>query len=284
MLFPDFFIPGAPKAGTTTLALWLATHPQVSFSVPKEPRYFNKDFSLYGRPENLEEYLSLFPPKPDGGLRGEATTSYLASDVAIDHILELNPNAKFIVCLRDPRQLFISLHRQRLKEGYETLMHPQEAWNAIDARMQGLDLPLGCPDPQLLNYARFVKIGDQLEELFSKVKRSNVLCLLSEDLEQDPQKSFDAVCRFLGISKHHIDHTKRANQARIPKSVMIARLLRLVGLLKQRLGITRNLGIASVLNSVNLKPPTKEIVPLLADSLLIELEGQYNKAKEVSRG
>jgi hypothetical protein len=162
-------------------------------------------------------------------------------------------------------------------------MHPQEAWNAIGARLQGRNLPLGCPDPQLLNYARFVNIGDQLEKLFSKVKRSNVLCLLSEDLDQDPQKSFDAVCRFLGIRKYHIDQTKRANQARIPKSVTIARLLRLTGLLKQRLGIARNFGIARILNRANLKPPMKETAPSLADSLLIELEGQYKKAKDVSR-
>ena len=266
------------------MALWLATHPQVSFSVPKEPRYFNKDFSIHGRPQNLEQYLALFPPKPDRGLRGEATTSYLASDVAIDNILELNPDAKFIVCLRDPRQLLISLHRQRLKEGYETLMHPQEAWNAIGARMQGVGLPLGCPDPQLLNYARFVNVGDQLEALFSKVKRGNVLCLLSENLERNPQQSFDAVCGFLSISKHRIDHTKRANQARIPKSIKVARLLRLLGLLKQRLGFTYNFGVASMFNSINLKPPTKEVAPLLAESLLIDLEHQYKKAKTFAEG
>ena len=38
--FPDFFLVGAPRCGTTSLSRYLAANPQVCFSRPKEPHYF----------------------------------------------------------------------------------------------------------------------------------------------------------------------------------------------------------------------------------------------------
>jgi Sulfotransferase family len=39
--FPDFFLVGAPRCGTTSLSRYLAANPQVCFSRPKEPHYFS---------------------------------------------------------------------------------------------------------------------------------------------------------------------------------------------------------------------------------------------------
>ena len=39
--FPDFFLIGAPRCGTTSLSRYLADNPQVCFSRPKEPHYFS---------------------------------------------------------------------------------------------------------------------------------------------------------------------------------------------------------------------------------------------------
>jgi len=40
MSLPDFFLLGAPKAGTTALHAALATHPGLYLSPVKEPKYF----------------------------------------------------------------------------------------------------------------------------------------------------------------------------------------------------------------------------------------------------
>ena len=48
---PNFFIVGAPKAGTTSLYHYLAQHPDIYMSPLKEPTYF----SLELRPENFEQ-------------------------------------------------------------------------------------------------------------------------------------------------------------------------------------------------------------------------------------
>ena len=43
MPLPDFFVIGAPKAGTTALHVALAQHPQVFMSRVKEPKHFLVD-------------------------------------------------------------------------------------------------------------------------------------------------------------------------------------------------------------------------------------------------
>jgi hypothetical protein len=41
--WPDFFIAGAPKAGTSALHAALTHHPQLRLSRPKEPKLFLRD-------------------------------------------------------------------------------------------------------------------------------------------------------------------------------------------------------------------------------------------------
>jgi len=57
----SFFVIGAPKCGTTLLSTHLSEHPEISFSKPKEPHFFSRDYP-FGPPEinSLEAYLSCF--------------------------------------------------------------------------------------------------------------------------------------------------------------------------------------------------------------------------------
>jgi hypothetical protein len=73
---PNFFILGAPKCGTTSLAAWLAAHPAVYMSPLKEPAYFAADLKV-DRP-GPQEYRALFSAAGDIHLAvGEASTCYL---------------------------------------------------------------------------------------------------------------------------------------------------------------------------------------------------------------
>src|SRR5690554_1678690 len=94
-----FFILGAPKCGTTSLAYWLAQHHEVAFSNPKEIRYFNTDFALPFRPQDKKSFESLFSLTESTKVKGEATVNYLSSDVALKKILDYAPDAKFIICV-----------------------------------------------------------------------------------------------------------------------------------------------------------------------------------------
>ena len=110
---PNFFIIGAPKCGTTSLANWLAEHPRVFFSDTKEPHFFCTDG--YTGVKTLKQYEKLFEDaKPHHLAVGEGSTHYLFSKVAVPNILVYNPDARFIVCLRNPVDMAPSLHSERL--------------------------------------------------------------------------------------------------------------------------------------------------------------------------
>jgi len=56
---PNFFIIGAPKCGTTSLATYLGMHPNVFMCSPKEPHYFSTDIN-WQLVKNKNDYLKLF--------------------------------------------------------------------------------------------------------------------------------------------------------------------------------------------------------------------------------
>src|ERR1700749_3734481 len=98
MSLPDFFVAGAPKAGTTALHAALAGHPDLYLSAVKEPKFFLTDGPpptqggpgaakpcrepVWGRPD----YERLFASAPAGLLRGESTPFYLYSAAAQQRI------------------------------------------------------------------------------------------------------------------------------------------------------------------------------------------------------
>jgi hypothetical protein len=89
MTLPDFFVIGAPKAGTTALHVALARHPQVFMSRTKEPKHFltegppparggpgdAKTFAEYVW--RRDEYERLFADAAPGQLVGESRPFYL---------------------------------------------------------------------------------------------------------------------------------------------------------------------------------------------------------------
>jgi hypothetical protein len=132
---PNFFIVGAPKAGTTSLYSYLDQHPQIYMSPIKEPSYFASEL----RPENFhsqfqlrmlreaenvrkylagpmtekrfggpvvdwESYLRLFQNAREGQAIGEASASYLWSASAAGNISARIPGARIVMILRDPAE------------------------------------------------------------------------------------------------------------------------------------------------------------------------------------
>ena len=104
----DFFIVGAPKAGTTSLYYYLNEHPEIVMSTQKETDFFSdeslqKQRLYYGknRIETIEKYHALFRQKQDK-IYGEASVSYLFYEDVPKKIKTYNPKAKIIIMLRNP--------------------------------------------------------------------------------------------------------------------------------------------------------------------------------------
>ncbi len=113
---PNFFILGAQKSGTSYLAAALARHPDVYFTNPKEPLFFQKQGLTRA---DYDEYLiDHFSDARDETWAGEGSTVYLQWPRALDHIRSFVPGTpKFIVCLRQPTEKAVSFYIHNWRRG-----------------------------------------------------------------------------------------------------------------------------------------------------------------------
>lgn len=179
---PNFFLIGAPRCGTTALSSYLAQHPQVLFSRPKEPHFFNTDHTVrYAR--TLDDYLACFSHGNGSETAvGEGSVFYLYSRTAVADILARYPEAKFLVALRNPVDAAYSCHGQAVFDHGEILTDFPTAWSAQSGRRNGR-LPVPNRDfAEVFEYGDLYSYADQLERLYSLVPRDRVKIVVYEDL------------------------------------------------------------------------------------------------------
>ena len=225
-------IVGAPRCGTTTLASFLQQHPDVCFSAVKEPHFFSRDEVAAQSGEELrrvveEEYWQRFFGHCEGEpqLYAEGSVTYLYVPERMERILELWPNAKFVIALRDPLSMLPSLHARLLVTGDETIRDFPTAWAKIGERAQGKSLPKRAVDPRWLRYDWAGQLGQNVERFIAAVGRERCHIMLFDDLVGDPQGTYRELCRFLGIEPW--DGTDFEPQ-RINKTIRIGWLQRLL--------------------------------------------------------
>ena len=198
---PNFFLIGAPKCGTTALASYLAEHPQVLMSVPKEPYYFATDFPGIRWTTDLRHYQSLFEVADRIVCRyGDASVWYLYSREAIAHIWNYNPDARLIVLLRNPADMVYSLHGQFLYDPIENISDFCKAWEFSQSRKKGQNIPALCSAPELLYYDEVARYGEQLERVYRYFPREQVRVFLYEDFVVNPAAVYGEVLQFLGLA------------------------------------------------------------------------------------
>lgn len=104
--WPNFFIVGAPRSGTTSLYEYLNDVPGIFMCPVKEPNYFNisvdNDLFLSKPVRDKKKYLDLFKNVKDELAIGEASPTYLWDPMAPKLIHDVIPDARIIMSLRDP--------------------------------------------------------------------------------------------------------------------------------------------------------------------------------------
>lgn len=260
----DFFIIGAPKCGTTAMAGYLAEHPQICMSQPKEPWYFCSDMGV-GKAERAAtdaqyeaKYFKHYDA--DQNLRcGEGTPLYLFSKTAIQNILKYNPKARFIVMVRNPVEMAQSLHAQLVYNGVreENVADFEKAWMLQDERKYGKHLPQNCLDKSLLQYREVCSVGKQLERLFGLVDAHQVCLILFDDFCRDPQQSYLKVLKHIGIEPDSRSEFITANARKRWGSPFIPHVLNSITVLRKKAGFSRELGIRKLLLKYAVRPGKK---------------------------
>ena len=216
----DFFIVGAPKAGTTSLYHYLDEHHDICMSSDKEPNYFSDEElqqqdMYYGksRVETLDIYHSLFDKHSESKIKAEVGVSYLFYKEVPKKIKEYNPNAKIIIMLRNPSHRAFShyLMDRRLGLVYDSFE------DVIEKKSNHKNAELF--------YQQYIEVGqyaDQVSRYLEFFDRKNILFIEYEDFRKDIMNVMNRVYKFLNVElSGEINLNQKHNTYSRPKNNFI---------------------------------------------------------------
>lgn len=234
--WPNFFIIGAAKAGTTALYSFLDKHPEIYMSKPKEPNFFlfyndNPDFSdikpdtelyqssinLYNRIKkisvvNIKDYWQLFSNTENKTSIGEASPLYLSHPNCPALIKEYIPDAKLIMILRNPIDRAYSSYLHMVRTG-------NEAREFHDALSQE---PIESENFWCSRGDYYIRPGfyaRQLKLYFNLFDRKQIKIYLYDDFKNDPQHLICDLYRYLGVDdSFKQDLSVKKNVSGVPKN------------------------------------------------------------------
>lgn len=191
--FPNLFVIGAPKSGTTSLHSALAEVPDVFMSRVKEPGFFNIDQHFRrGVPHYLDSFF--------GGaqrflLRGESTPWYLYSSEARQRIraAQSEVRIRFVVLLRQPTDRAYSMYLDLQRAGLE--QRPFEQAVAEELSRSEATQPPGRPSRSYLWASRY---ATHLQAWRMTFGTESVGVFLTDDL-REPELFWARLSSFLGV-------------------------------------------------------------------------------------
>ena len=197
---PNFFIIGAPKAGTTTLSEYLSAHPD-AYVPPQKELYF-----FLGRWGNgVDWYREQYRRAGAASALGDATPTYMYSDEALARMRETVPDARLVAILRDPVG--------RAYSDYWYLRQLGEKRSFQDAIRQ----EMRDGKTELRRVVGYVEAGRYLPHLVRVTEhfpRESLLVLLMDDLQRDPASTHATLCTHLGLdASRGPGGVERANSA-----------------------------------------------------------------------
>jgi len=218
--WPNLYIVGAPKAGTTSLHAYLKESPDIFMSPIKEPNYFSAktipDNTTKKMIRDKNKYLELFKNGTNKKYLGESSPSYLSDSEAPKLIHEVSPNAKIIICLRDPVERIFSNYLMNYNLGkLKFSFH------------EAIQISLKEENPTTLSFRR-LRGGlyfDDVKRYLEKFGSDNVVIIIFEELVLDLNKNVEKILNFLGV-RYSIDFEKKThNPYSIPRLPFASKLM-----------------------------------------------------------
>ncbi|MDX6511900.1 MAG: hypothetical protein QOE36_1404 [Gaiellaceae bacterium] len=204
--WPNFFLIGAPRCGTTSLHVALGRHPDIFMSRPKEPFYFALEPGATNSVgiSDRDAYVDLFRSAGDERVVGESSAFYLASLQAPARVAAVSPDAHIVAILRDPIERADSYHRLLSSHGAER--RP-----ILDALRE--DVARGGPPPDGPRvFADIAALLPEADSIYIEPSRycaglkrwldlfgDRVLILFYEDLAADPARALRRIYEHVGV-------------------------------------------------------------------------------------
>jgi hypothetical protein len=219
--YPNLFIAGAAKAGTTTVHNILSKHPDVFLATHKEPHYFAFPETKpcfrgpHDKATNTKEiiwqtaaYEALFATATTR-IIGECSNSYFYFPGVAERIAKTCPEARIIVVLRPPIDRTYSHYRQAFALGHESLSFE----DALDAEGKR-EIEHWRWHYQYRKQSLYAERAKEYIAAFG----DSILFLTFEKLCHDTDAFFEQIYAFLGIPPSVGIKVTNANETRLPRS------------------------------------------------------------------
>jgi hypothetical protein len=219
-MLPNFIIPGAVKAGTSSLYYYLRQHPEIFMPDNKEPHHF-APAKWCGLPvPDRKEYEQMFSGVRNEKAVGEASTGYLYYPESPELIHSAIPDCRIIVILRNPVDRAFSGYCHEVREGLETKSFEE----ALAEERQATRFIRGGEFS--FNYMKQGYVLGILEKYLALFSASNVHLCCFEDLLANTDELMRSVFRFLDVDENFRgDWTYRYNPSGMPKYPWLHQLL-----------------------------------------------------------
>jgi hypothetical protein len=216
--WPNLFIVGAARAGTTSLWRYLGQHPQIWMAPIKEPNFFSGVRPrLYPSIVDEAAYLRLFGPGAATKLRGEASPSYLWHEGVAGSIKRVSPDARIVIMLRDPVERAYSAYWHAVRHGAESRPFLQ----AVEAELEAPSTS-GLPSRYVGRSFYADAVGRYLSTFPGAVH-----ILLFEEFVVDVAGELQRVFAFLGVDSSVADGIDETayNTFALPRNRAVGALL-----------------------------------------------------------
>src|SRR5918996_379760 len=212
-IWPNFFVVGTQKAGTTSLYFYLKEVPGVYMSPLKEPFYF-APHAVHNSASDIirdkKEYLRLFEKAGGYTAIGEATPIYLWDPDAPKLIHQTVPHARIIMILRDPIERAYSNYLMRVRYNgvqssfYDELMRDYRSQDKLYGKSQ--------------LYVEFGMYYEQVKRYFDIFGREQVKVIIFEEFVKHSEQSINEVLGFLKVNYKVTEIKGHFNPDSVPRS------------------------------------------------------------------
>ena len=201
--WPNFFIVGTAKAGTTSLWIYLNGIPGIYMSPFKEPNYFNRnkfptDLKDPRQIRDKKKYLDLFKGVKDEKILGEASPGYLEDPEVPRLIYEVSPNSHILISLRDPIDRMFSAFLMSKKFGREKIGLSQIIKKILQENNFYAD-----------KYLRGSLYYENVKRYLDTFGKENVKIIIFEELIKNTKETMQEILKFLGINEEFQESTRK---------------------------------------------------------------------------
>jgi hypothetical protein len=226
LTLPNFFTIGAFRSGTTSLAAYLAQHPQVFVPAEKEPNFFAID----GNPHVSEElrarsittrasYEELYAAVGTEIAIADISPEYLRTPTASEVIHAQVPDARLAAVLRDPAQRAYSDYLMHVRDGKERAADFGAALDADERRL----------DDGGVSASRYLAPGlyaSQLARYFDRFPRTAIHVMIFDDLVADADTTLRRLFVHIGVDDTvTLDDIPSYNSGGVPRNAIVGRAL-----------------------------------------------------------